>query len=54
MDACQYVHVDVPPCYAGDLIPYDTKHQQMDGPQQIHVDVHYEEPIGEKIKYLVK
>jgi hypothetical protein len=45
MVAGQYVHDDVPPCHAGYLIPYYTQHQQMDGPQQIHLDVHYEDTV---------
>jgi hypothetical protein len=54
-DACQYVQVDVPLCHAGDLIPYDTKHQHMDGPQKMHVDVHYGDPVRKKIiNFLVK
>jgi hypothetical protein len=42
-DVCRNVHVDVPPCHAADLIPFDTQHQQTDGPQQILVDLHYED-----------
>jgi hypothetical protein len=46
------VDVDVPPCHVGDLIHFDTQHRQMDGPQQIHVDVHYEDSIGKKYNLL--
>jgi hypothetical protein len=49
-DAGQYVHVDVSPCHAGDLIPYHTQHQHMDGPQWILVDVHYEDSVRKNNK----
>jgi hypothetical protein len=38
--AVQYVLVDVPPYQAGDLVPYDRQHQQTEGHQHRHVDVH--------------
>jgi hypothetical protein len=52
-DAGQYVLVDVPPCHAGDLIPCDKQHQHMDGPQQIHDDVH-DDSVRKNNKIFVK
>jgi len=45
--AGQNVHVDVPPCHTGDLVPH---HKRTDGPQQVCVDVHSEDSIREKKK----
>jgi hypothetical protein len=42
-DAGQNVHVDVPLCHTGDLVPYYTQHKYTYGPQQMCVDVHSEE-----------
>jgi hypothetical protein len=48
IDAGQYVHVDVPLCHTGDLLPYDTQHKHTDGPQHIRFDVHSKEPVKKK------
>jgi hypothetical protein len=57
MEAVQYV-VDVPACHPGDLIPYDTQHQHIDGPQHRRVDVHSENSVkknnfGENYEYIL-
>jgi hypothetical protein len=52
MAAGQNVHVDVPLCHSGDLVPYDTQHKHMDGPQHKGVDAHSENPVRKKITFL--
>ena len=49
--AGQNVHVDVPLCHSGDLVPY---HERTDGPQQVCVDVHSEDSIRKKKHFLKK
>jgi hypothetical protein len=54
MDAGQNVHVDVPLCHTGDLVPYDTQHQYTDGPQPVHADVHFEGSVRKIEQYNCK
>jgi len=49
-DTGQYVPVDVTLCHTGDLVPYDTQHKHMDGPQHIRVEVHSENAVSKKKK----
>jgi hypothetical protein len=48
MNAGQYIHLDVTLYHPGDLIPDDTQHNHLDGPQHIHVDVHFEDSVSGK------
>ena len=47
-DAGQYVHVEVPLCYTGDLSPHYTQQKHLDSPQHIHVDVQPEVSVRKK------
>ena len=47
--AGQNVHVDVPLCHTGDLVPDSTQQIHTDGPQHTGVDVHSEDSIKKKI-----
>jgi hypothetical protein len=46
--------VDVLLCPSVDLVPYDTHHKHMDGPQHIRVDVHSENPVRKTNNIFVK
>jgi hypothetical protein len=47
-DAGQNVHVDVPLCHTGDLVPYDAQDKHTDRPQHVRVDVHSEGSLKKK------
>jgi hypothetical protein len=49
--AGQNVHVDVPLCHTGDLVPSYTQAKQKDGPQHTCDDVHSEDSV-KKITFL--
>ena len=47
--AGQNVHVEVPLCHTGDLVPDGTQQIHTDGRQHTWVDVHSEDSIKKKI-----
>ena len=52
--AGQNVHVAVPLCHIGDLVPSYTQAKQKDSPQHIRVDVHSEDSVRKKNNIFVK
>ena len=52
-DAGQDDPVDAPLCHSDDLVPYDTQHKHMDGPQHIRVGVHSENSVRKRINIFV-
>jgi hypothetical protein len=52
-DVGQNVHVDVPLCHTGDLVPSYTQAKHTDGLQHIRVDIHLQKSV-KKNKIFVK
>jgi hypothetical protein len=53
-DDGQNVHVDVPLCHTGDLVPSYTQAKHTDGPQHVRVDVHLENSVKKNNNIFVK